>query len=589
MAALPPDRPRLYSRPEVAVFLNSETQVEVVRGAILPACQGGGFYRKELNVRKLVALSLLVLLTAAACTSPTSSATPSPSQAAKKTTLRLPEAAKIVNTMDPGISSGGAGLEQIQNMFEGLAYVDQVTGEIKPGQAEKWTISPDGLTYTFNLRSGLKWSDGQPLKASDFEYAWKRATDPATKSRYAQTLWPVKGGEAFGTGKGTADGMGVKATDDRTLVVTLERPAPFFMHLVATWTAYPVRKDMIEKAADKWTLGPDTYISNGHYRLVEWKPEQSMTVEKNPNYWGENNGPDTVVWTLLDDQAAKSPVAYEAGELDRAVLVGADITRAKNDATLSKEVKKFERQGSQWIILDTTSPPLNNLKVRQALSLATNAKQLNEVVLKDAYFNAVSIVAPGVPGQKKENALGYDTAKAKQLLSEAGYADGKSFPPVKFTFASGAAENKAIAEAVQGIWKSNLGIDIVLEPMEDKAFDNWRTTRKDQPFGMYVSGWGSDYEDPNNWYNLLFHSKADFFYAHWKNADFDKLVDQGLLENDQAKRRALYESADKIINTEAPLITYYHWARFDLIKPYIQGLNHYRVLGRIQGYLVRVK
>src|SRR5438128_11110308 len=184
-------------------------------------------------MRKLIALSLLVVLAVAACT-PSSSGTPSPSGAAKKTTLRLPEAAKIVNTMDPGISSGGAGLEQIQNMFEALAYVDQVTGEIKPGQAEKWTISPDGLTYTFNLRSGLKWSDGQALKASDFEYAWKRATDPVTKSRYAQTLWPVKGAEAFGTGKGTADGMAVKATDDKALVVTLERPALFVMNLVVT-------------------------------------------------------------------------------------------------------------------------------------------------------------------------------------------------------------------------------------------------------------------------------------------------------------------------------------------------------------------
>src|SRR3989441_2046279 len=417
------------------------------------------------------ALSLLWFFRVPACTqSPTGSGSPT---AAKKTTLRLPEAAKIVNTMDPGISSGGAGLEQIQNMFEALAYVDQVTGDIKPGQAEKWTISPDGLTYTFNLRSGLKWSDGQPLKASDFEYAWKRATDPATKSRYAQTLWPVKGGEAFGTGKGTAEGMAVKATDDRTLTVTLERPAPFFMHLAATWTAYPVRKDAIDKNGDKWTLTKDSYISNGHYRLVEWKPEQSMTVEKNPNYWGDNNGPDTITWTLYDDVATKSVIAYEAGEIDRAVLVGADITRAQAHATLSKEIKKFERQGSQWIILDTTNAPLNNVKVRQALSLATDAKRINEVVLKDAYFNAVSTVAPGIPAQKKENAPGYDVAKAKQLLSEAGYPDGKGWPAnVKVTFASGAAGTKAIAEAVQGIWKSNLGIDIVLEPMEDKAFDN---------------------------------------------------------------------------------------------------------------------
>jgi oligopeptide transport system substrate-binding protein len=542
-------------------------------------------------MRKLAALSLLVLFTVAACTpSQTGTSSPSPGATAKKTVLRLPEGAKITNTMDPGVSSGGNGLEQIQNMFEALAYVDQVTGDIKPGQAEKWTISPDGLTYTFNLRAGLKWSDGQPLKASDFEYAWKRATDPTTKSRYAQTLWPVKGAEAFGTGKGTAEGMAAKASDDKTFVVTLERPAPFFMHLVATWTAYPVRKDMIEKAGDKWTLGPDTYVSNGHYRLVEWKPEQSMTVEKNPNYWGENNGPDTVVWTLYDDVAGKSPVAYEAGELDRAVLVGSDITRAKNDATLSKEVKKFERQGSQWIILDTTNPPLNNVKVRQALSLATNAKQLNEVVLKDAYFNAVSIVAPGVPGQKKENALGYDAAKAKSLMSEAGYADGKGWPAnVKFTFVGDTAQEKAIAEAVQGMWKSTLGIDIVLDPMEAKAFDQWRTSRKTSPFHFYMNGWGSDYEDPNNWYNLLFHSKADFYYSHWKNAEFDGLLDNGLKENDQAKRRGIYETADKIINTEAPYITVYHWARFDLIKPYIEGLYHFRVLGRVQAYLVRVK
>ena len=542
-------------------------------------------------MKKLVALVVAGAMAISACgqqQTPTAPGTSAPA-VAKKTTLRLPEAAKIVNTMDPGITSGGAGLEQIQNMFEGLVYVDQITGEIKPGQAEKWSVSPDGITYTFNLRANLKWSDGQALTAKDFEYAWKRATDPATKSRYAQALWPVKGAEAFGTGKGTAEGMQAKATDDRTFTVTLERSTPFFMHLVATWTAYPVRRDTIEKNADKWTLTKDTYISNGHYRLVEWKPEQSMTVEKNPNYWGTNDGPDTIVWTLFDDVASKSVIAYEAGEIDRAVLVGADITRAKNDATLSKEVKKFERQGSQWIILDATNPPLDNPKVRQALSLATDGKRLNEVVLKDAYFNSVSIVAPGIPGQKKENALGFDTAKAKQLLSEAGYPDGKGWPAnVKFTFSGDAAETKAIAEAVQGMWKSALGIDIVLDPMEGKAFDNWRTTRKSAPFHFYVSGWGSDYEDPNNWYNMLFHSKADFYYTHWKNTQFDDLVDNGLKENDQAKRKSLYENADKILNDAAPFITVYHWARFDLIKPYISGLYHYRVLGRVQGYLVRV-
>jgi oligopeptide transport system substrate-binding protein len=542
--------------------------------------------------RKVLVAAVAAAVLVAACGQPpapsgggeTSTAAP---VAKKPTTLRLPEGAKP-RTMDPGISSGGDGLEQMQNVFEGLVFIDQNTGEIKPGQAEKWTISPDGLVYTFTLRSNLKWSDGKPLTAKDFEYSWKRNTDPATKSLYAQTLWPVKGAQAFGEGKGTAEGMQAKATDDRTFVVTLERSAPFFMHLVATWTAYPLRKDMIDQYGDKWTATKESYIGNGHYRLVEWKPEQSMTVEKNPSYWGENNGPDTIVWTLFDSPTTKSAAAYEADELDRAILAGADLARARADAKLSKEIKKFERQGSQWLVMDVKSAPLDNLKVRQALSLATDPKLVNEGVLKDANYNAISIVAPGISGQKKENALGYDAEKAKKLLAEAGYAAGKGWPAnVKLTF-SDTPDNKLIAEATQGAWKRGLGIDIVLDPMETRAFNNWRTTRKTQPFHFYIGGWGSDYEDPNNWYNLLFHSRADFWYTHWKNERFDQLVDQGLLENDQAKRRAIYEEADKILAQEAPFITLYHWGRTDLIKPYLQGLTHYRVLGRIQGYLVRV-
>lgn len=543
-------------------------------------------------IRTGLALALAAAMLASACapTAPPQPGAEAPAAApvAKKTVLRLPEGAKP-RTMDPGISSGGDGLEQMQNMFEGLVYVDQASGEIKAGQAEKWTISPDGLVYTFTLRPNLKWSDGQPLTARDFEFAWKRNTDPATKSFYAQTLWPVKGAQAFGEGKGTAEGMQAKAVDDRTFVVTLERSAPFFMHLVATWTAYPLRKDMIEKFGDKWTATKDSYTSNGHYRLVEWKPEQSMTVERNPNYWGENKGPDTIVWTLFDNQGPKSVIAYEADELDRAILAGADLARAKADAKLSKELKKFERQGSQWLVIDVKSPPLDNAKVRQALYTATDGRQLNEGVLKDAFFNAVSIVAPGIMGQKKEHSLGFDVGKAKKLLAEAGYPDGKGWPAnVKITFNGDSSEAKLLAEAVQGMWKKNLGIDVVLDPMEARAFNSWRTSRKTQPFHFYIGGWGSDYEDPNNWYNLLFHSRADFWFTKWKNERFDKLVDQGLEENDQTKRRGIYEEADKILSQEVPFITLYHWGRSDLIKPYLQGLTHYRVLGRIQGYLVRV-
>jgi oligopeptide transport system substrate-binding protein len=350
-----------------------------------------------------------------------------------------------------------------------------------------------------------------------------------------------------------------------------------------------VRKDMTEKFGDKWTLTKDSYIGNGHYRMVEWVQEQRLTAEKNPNYWGENNGPDQVVWTLYDSPTTKAIAAYENNELDHALLVGPDIPRIKADPKLSKELTKWQRQGTQWIVVDTTNPPLDNVKVRQALSMATNGTQLNQVVLKDAYFNPISIVAPGIPGQVADNALKYDVAKAKQLMADAGFPDGKNWPAnVKMVINSDDPNEKALGEAIQAMWKQALGIDITLDPMETKSWDAWRESRKNQPFYFYMSGWGSDYEDPNNWYNLLFHSKADFYYTHWKNDPFDKLVDSGLLENDQTKRKGLYEQADKIINTEAPLIPIFHWARFGVVKPNIQGLTHFRVLGRVQAYLVRV-
>lgn len=538
--------------------------------------------------RSFLTWSLVAPVLVAACGNPLA---PKPVEpAASPTLLRLPEGAQIVNTMDPGISSGGEGLEQMQNLFEGLVVIDQTNGQLKPGQAERWAISPDGLVYTFTLRPGLKWSDGQLLSAADFEWTWRRNVDPATKSRYGQVLYPIKGAEAFATGKGSAAGMMVKAADERTLVVTLERLAPFFLHLMATWTAYPLRRDMIEQHGDSWTAAARTYISNGHYRLVEWKPGQQMIVEKNPHYWGENAGPDRIVWSLYNDPISKGLIAYEADELDHAQIGGTDILRAIGHATLSKEIKKWERQGSQWIVMDTTNAPLTNVKVRQALSLAIDKKKLNEVVLNDAFFTAVSIVAPGVPGQRADHALSGDLTRAKQLLAEAGFPAGQGWPAnVKFTFSSTSAQVKLIAEAVQGMWKDNLGIEIVLDPLSSSVFDEWRRSRKNQPFHFYVNGWGSDYEDPNNWYNVIFHSRIDFFYTHWKHADFDRLVDQGLAEHDQSKRVVLYEQADRILNEEAPFIPIYHWARYTVTKPHVTGLVRYRVLGRVQGHLVRLR
>jgi oligopeptide transport system substrate-binding protein len=496
---------------------------------------------------------------------------------AEKQEIRLPESEPI--HFDPGVSFGFKGLEQLQNLFEGLVYVDQRDGSLQMGLAETMEPSADATEYTFTLRDGLVWSDGVPLNAHDFEYSWKRVLDPNTKSAYTTAMYPVKGAAAIDRGEGTIDDLGVVAVDDKTLKVTLEGPIPYFPLLAATWTFYPVPRHVVEKEGDAW-VEAGKMVSNGPYLLTSWEHDQSMVLERNPNYYGEQPIITKALYTLFADEVSQSLVPYENDELDQAIVSAADLDRVKDDPELSAQMHVFPRSGTRFVICDTTNAPTSDVRVRQALSMAISRDTLANGILKGQFTPAQTMLSPDIPGHNPAAALGEDVARAKQLLAEAGFPDGDGFPELTLVFHAVDVGERKTSEYLQGVWKETLGISIRLEPMEDKAYQDWFNSRKDQPFNLMIYHWGSDWGDPANWHNQLFDSQADFYHTHWKNDEFDRLIREAAVMPDAEARIAQYSQAETILVSDAPLIPLYNLNRIYVIKPNIQGIYHYPILGR---------
>ncbi|MFN8590295.1 MAG: peptide ABC transporter substrate-binding protein [Thermomicrobiales bacterium] len=491
--------------------------------------------------------------------------------------IRLPEGEPV--RFDPGVTSGGKGLEMLQNLFEGLVFIDQRDGSLQMGVAETMDVNDEQTEFTFGLRNGVTWSDGTPLNAHDFEWSWKRVLNKDTKSEYTSAMYPLKNAVAIDTEGASLDDLGVKATDDKTLVVTMEGPTPYFPLLAATWTYYPVPKHVIEKAGEAW-VEAGTMVSNGPYVLTAWDHDQSMTLERNEKYYGEKPTITKAEYTLFADPVAQALVAFEADELDQAQVAGADLDRVKNDAVLGPLVQVFPRSGTQFIICDTTNAPTDDVRVRQALAMAIERDALANGVLKGEFSPAPTMLPADIPGYDEKAALGEDAAKAKQLLADAGYPDGKGFPDIKLTYTSTSTQEKKSAEYLQGVWKQTLGINVTLDPLEDKAFQDWFNARDKSPFNLMLSFWGSDWGDPANWHNQLFDSQADFYHAHWKNDEFDKLVREAAVMGDAEARIAQYQKAEALLNQDAAFIPLFHLNRIYVIKPYVQGIVHYPILGR---------
>ena len=480
------------------------------------------------------------------------------------------------NTIDPQKASWTGEVTTVMRVFENLLTFDS-KGNLIPAAAEKYTISPDGKVYTFTLRQGLKYSDGQPLTAKNFEYGWKRHLDPNVAGDYAFTGYEIVGAEEYNTAdpkklskeatQKLRDAVGVKALDDLTLQITLQNPACYFLSVLATWCGLPTRQDMVEKGGEKWTE-PATYIGNGPFILKTWDHQVKMVYAANPNY--RLGTPTIQQWTevMISDAFA----AYRNNELDVADVVASDLPVVQSDAQLSKEYVKQPGTCTFYLGFNTTLKPFDNTKVRQAIAQAIDREAFTKDVRKGLGISAYQFLPPGFPGYYPDLLVWkLDAAAAKKTLADAGYPDGKGLPEIKFTFSSNPSA-QSYAEFFQQQLKTNLGMEIKLDPVEAKAYTAMLQKQENTP-QMFFLSWCQDYPDPQDWYSTVYMSTSTIGHTGWKNAEFDELCQRADIYAgcDKAKRDELYKKAAHILLAESPHINIMYTVDSFLVKPWVVG------------------
>ncbi|SIQ52265.1 oligopeptide transport system substrate-binding protein [Rhizobium sp. RU20A] len=473
----------------------------------------------------------------------------------------------------------------VRDLFEGLTVYD-ANGKVAPGVAESWTISDDGTVYTFKLRDNAKWSDGSPVVAGDFVYSMTRVLDPATAAGYATILYPIKGAEAFNTSKGQADALGLKAVDDKTLEITLERATPYFLQLMTHYTAIPVNKANIEKFGADFTK-PGNLVSNGAYELTEYVANDHITAVKNPDYWDAANVKiDKVIYNPSEDQAAVAR-AFEAGELDVAYNFQADQRDFLTKKLGEDQVQASPALATYYYAFDTRKPPFDDVRVRKALSIAVDRDFLSEKVYGGTQLPSYTFVPPGMEGYTSPTPADVDKDQldredeAKELLKEAGYGEGGK--PLKIDIRYNTNENhKKVAVAVADMWKA-LGAEVTIQNLDVKS--HYAYLQEGGSFDVARAGWSADYADPENFLNLLVSTNKAFNYGHYSNPKFDELMKASYEEKDQAKRMAILAEAEALVLNEYPVTPFMNNANLWLVSRKVKGFSQNAVNEHLTKYL----
>ncbi|MCD2347629.1 peptide ABC transporter substrate-binding protein [Clostridium guangxiense] len=482
-------------------------------------------------------------------------------------------------TIDPGLNSSVEGGIVIANAFEGLTEVD-ANNQPHPGIAKSWDESDGGKHYVFHLRKNAKWSDGKVVTAKDFEYAWKRALAPETASDYAYQLYYLKNGEAYNGNKVSADQVGVKATDDYTLDVQLENPTPYFLSLLAFQTYMPLRQDIVSKNANGWALKASTYVSDGAFKLQTWKQNSKLEFVKNPYYWNKSVVKlDKLTYTVLND-ATSYMSAFESGQVD---II--DTPPAEQTPTLLKQgkAKTYPNIGTYYygFNLDpkakldpAVAKAMDNVNVRKAISLAIDRNSLVKNVVKGGQIPSTSFVPSGMVGsdgkdfkQKEYFQAKGDVSQAKQLLSQAGYPDGKGFPTIELMYNSD-GNNPDIAQAIQAMLKKNLNINVTLRAVERKI--QLDETTKRTYAGISRNGWSADYADPMTFLDMWVTSSGNNVTGY-SNPAYDKLIAKAKAETDTTKRFDEMHQAEDILMNDMPVVPLYEYNVVSCIKSYVKG------------------
>lgn len=475
-----------------------------------------------------------------------------------------------VTSLDPQKLSGDWENRVSGDIFEGLMTEDAKAEPI-PGAAESYTLSDDKTVYTFKIRADAKWSDGKPVTAGDFAFSFKRLMDPKNAAEYAYLQYPIKNAEGINTGKIADLGqLGVKAIDAQTLEITLERPTPYFLGALTHYTAYPLPEHLIQEKGDAWVqIG--NIVTNGPYKPVEWVPGSHVLTEKNDQWHDAATLKiDGVKYFTLEDNAAALR-RYRAGEFDVITAFPTDQYQwLQENMPGQAHVAPFA--GLYYYVVNSSKPPFDNAKVREALSMAINREVIGPKILGTGELPAYGWVPPGManydgPEVKVAWAdlpYGEKLEKAKAMLTEAGYGPDK---PLKVTLRYNTDDNhKRVAVAIASMWKP-LGVDVDLVNTEVKV--HYADLRQGS-FEVARAGWLADYNDPDNFLNLL-KGGVEMNYGQWTNAAFDKLLTDANADTDMAARAKLLKQAEKVAMDDTAAIPIYFYASRSVVSPKITG------------------
>jgi len=435
--------------------------------------------------------------------------------------------------------------------------------------ARSWEVLEGGRKYVFHLRDDVRWSDGAPVTARDFAYAWKRVLDPATGSRNAMLLYDVKGVRAFHQGAcpepaegeaGRRD-VGVRALDDVTLAVELEEPTSYFLHMLALFVTYPVPRHVVEAYGEAWTK-VGNIVTNGPFRLEAWQRGESMVLVRNPEYHGRFRGNvQRVELSFIADPSARLEL-YEANRLDildlRWVLPPLERDHARQRH--AGEYVSAPQLTTSYVGFNVSRPPFDDLRVRRAFVLATDRERLADV-WRGYYFPATGGFVPaGMPGHSAGIGLPYDPEQARQLLAEAGYPGGRGFPVVD---ALVSVTRSRVSEYLQAQWRENLGLEIMWKTMGGRPLVN-RLDR--EPPHLFLLAWVAYYPDPDNFLRVC---PAWCNNAQWGNKVYNRLVEKARRITDQEERMKLYGQADRILVEEAAIMPLFYSRHDLLVKPWV--------------------
>ena len=479
-------------------------------------------------------------------------------------------------SIDPTLS--GNDFVYPRHTFETL-IIRGKDGGLKNGVAESLNISEDGLIYTFNLKTNSKWSDGETVTADDFVYALRRAADPSSGAEYTAFIEYVKNAASILAGDLPKESLGVKAIDDYTLEIELESPTGYFLDILTYPIFAPVRQDIIERYGNNWTLNPKTYIGNGAFIMTEKSPDSKIVMIKNTNYWNKNEIiPEKITFVMMQDPTL-ALAGIKEGSLDFSVKVlSQDIESLKNDGILN--IAPYYSTVAFGI--NDNDVILKDKRIRKALSLAIDRNYIVEKVVLTAKSPTSAWVPLGaydVEGDFRENGGEYldiskeaysnNVATAKRLMAEAGYPNGEGFPVLEYKTTSDLVYIQ-VAEAVQQMWKENLGVDLQISSMEWAAYQQMRL---EKAYQIMRTIWIGDYSDPMTFLeNYLSYRPQN--YAGYSNIQFDNYIEMARKSSDQNVRMKAMHEAERLLIAED-----------NVLIPIYNPSNPLMVSKRLKGYV----